>query len=274
MKYNANDEIGNQLYKEYNCQFVPHLLFVDSEGNEVDRIIGFLPPTEYLLRLNDIINKRNTLDDYLARYNRGNLNSDIIAAIATKYEDRKENDKAAEFYSILIKNYPDPTSALYQNGKFFLATHEFIKGNDNALRDYVKNNPDSDFIIDAYRKMTRHYANIEEREKELVAYEEMLSIFPNDPGVLNSYAWRMAEIETNLDDALIKIRKAVVISASDPIQQAGIIDTEAEVLWKLKRYDEAIEAIEKSISIDPENQYYKDQKEKFIESKTNGDQPV
>ncbi|SVB60262.1 uncharacterized protein METZ01_LOCUS213116, partial [marine metagenome] len=114
------------MYKQYNCQFVPHLLFVDSEGNEVDRIIGFLPPTEYLLRLNDIINKRNTLDDYLTRFEEGEINSDLIAAIAAKYEDRKENEKAAEFYSILISNYPDPSSELYQNGKFFLATYEFV----------------------------------------------------------------------------------------------------------------------------------------------------
>jgi tetratricopeptide (TPR) repeat protein len=240
----------------------------------VDRIIGFLPPTEYLLRLNDIINKRNTLDDYLARFEKGELNSDLIAAIATKYEDRKENEKAAEFYSILINNYPDPSSELFKNGKFFLATYEFINGDDNALTDYVKNNPNSEFNIDAYRKMTRHYANIEEREKELAAYKEMLSMFPNDPGVLNSYAWRMAEIETNLDDALIKIRKAVAISSADPDQQAGIIDTEAEVLWKLKRYDEAIEAIEKSISIDPKNHYFKVQKEKILESKKTGEQSV
>ena len=110
LKYNVNDEIGNQLYKKYNCQFVPHLLFVDSEGNEVDRIIGFLPPTEYLLRLNDIIYKRNTLDDFLAKYNKGNKSAKMLAAIATKYEDRNENDKAAKFYSILIKDYPDSSS--------------------------------------------------------------------------------------------------------------------------------------------------------------------
>ena len=54
LKYNAREEIGSQLYKQYNCQYVPHMLFVDSEGNEVDRIIGFVPPTEYLLLLKDI----------------------------------------------------------------------------------------------------------------------------------------------------------------------------------------------------------------------------
>ena len=233
----------------------------------MDRIIGFMPPTEYLLRIKDIAEKRNTLSDYLIRYKKGEISAYIIAAIAIKYEDRKENDKAVEFYSILIKDYPDPSSEYYKKGKFFLASHEFIIGNENALRDYIADNPDSPFHFDAYRKMVYHYANTEQREKELSAYEEMLSIFPDDPSALNSYAWRMAEVETNLEDALLKARKAVVLTAEDPNQQAGIIDTEAEVLWKLKKYDEAIETIERAISIEPENQYFRDQKEKFIETK-------
>ena len=161
----------------------------------------------------------------------------------------------------------DPSYELYQQGKFFLASYEFISGNENALRFYVSNNPDSPFCFDAYRKMVYHYANSEQREKELSTYSEMLSLFPDDPGALNSYAWRMAEIETNLEDALEKVRKAVMITADDPNSQANIIDTEAEVLWKMNRFDDAIKAIQKAISIEPENQYFKDQKEKFLDSK-------
>ena len=233
----------------------------------MDRIIGFLSPTEYLLRIEDITLKRNTLNDYLTRYENGEKSADILAGIAMKYKDRKENDKAVEFYSILIKDYPDPSLEYYKQGKFFLASHKFIGGTENALRDYVSNNPDSPFHFDAYRKMVYHYADTEQKEKELSAYSEMLSLFPDNPGALNSYAWRMAEIETNLEDALLKVRKAVVITADDPSRQAGIIDTEAEVLWKMTRYDEAIEAIERALSIEPDNQYFKDQKEKFIASK-------
>jgi tetratricopeptide (TPR) repeat protein len=233
-----------------------------------------MPPTEYLLRIEDIAKERNTLHDYLARYERGELSADIIAAIAMKYEDRKENAKAAEFYSILINDYPDPSSEYYKQGKYFLASHEFINGNENALKDYVNDNPDSPFHFKAYRKMVFHYADIGKREKELVAYREMLSIFPDHPGALNAYAWRMAEIETNLEDALIKVRKAVEITADNPNQQANIIDTEAEVLWKLNRFDKAIETIERAIFIEPDNQYFRDQKEKFLESRKAGSQSV
>ena len=115
--------------------------------------------------------------------------------------------------------------------------------------------------------MVFYYADTEQREKELAAYRDMMLLFPDDPSALNSYAWRMAEIETNLEDALEKVRKAVVITADDPNSQANIIDTEAEVLWKMNRFDDAIKAIQKAIAIEPENQYFKDQKEKFLDSK-------
>jgi tetratricopeptide (TPR) repeat protein len=117
--------------------------------------------------------------------------------------------------------------------------------------------------------MAFHYADTEQREKELDIYAEMLVDFPDDPGVLNSYSWRMAEIEINLEDALIKVRKAITLTTDDLARQANIIDTEAEVLWKMKQYDKAIEAINRSISIDPTNEYFKNQKEKFIQSKKN-----
>ena len=81
MKYNANEQIGNQYFKQYNCQGVPHILFVDSKGDEVDRIIGFISPTEYLMRIEDIARKQNTLEDYLTRYENGEVNAEIIAAI-------------------------------------------------------------------------------------------------------------------------------------------------------------------------------------------------
>ena len=80
-----------------------------------------MPPSEYLLRIKDIANKKNTLNDFLARYEKGERNSQIIAAIAMKYEDRKNSEKAAEFYSILINEYADEKSDYNDQGKFFFS---------------------------------------------------------------------------------------------------------------------------------------------------------
>jgi len=270
----ANDEEARKIFDDYNCKGVPHLLFVDDKGNEVDRIIGYLPPSEYLARIQDIRNNKYTLDDFLAQYKKGDADAEIIAGIAMKYEDRGDSENAKEFYLILIKDYPDPTSEYYQRGTYFLASDAFKNGIPMALNAYIASFPDSPFIEEAFYTMAYHFADKEMREDELKVYAQMLSHFPDNTGILNSYAWRMAELEINLEDALIKVKRAVELSADDPNSQANIIDTEAEVLWKLKRFDAAIEAIERAIIIDGKNQYFKDQKEKFIQSKKEASQPV
>ena len=235
-------------------------------GDEVDRIIGFLPPAEFLIRIKDIAAKRNTLNDFLARYEEGEKNSEIIAAIAMKYEDRKEDEKAAEYYSMLIKEYSEEESDYHVKGRFFLASHAFNNGDELALKKYIENNLNSKFQLMAYRKMIFHYVDSNQLEKELSVQRERIEKFPDDSNVLNSYAWRMAELEINLEDALVKVQKAIVLTINDP-KQANIIDTEAEIFWKLKRFDEAIKSIDRAISMEPDNQYFKDQKEKFLESK-------
>ena len=270
----ANDEEARKIFDDYNCKGVPHLLFVDDKGNEVDRIIGYLPPSEYLARIQDIRNNKYTLDDFLAQYKKGDADAEIIAGIAMKYEDRGDSENAKEFYLILIKDYPDPTSEYYQRGTYFLASDAFKNGIPMALNAYIASFPDSPFIEEAFYTMAYHFADKEMREDELKVYAQMLSHFPDNTGILNYYAWRMAEIEINLEDALVKAKRAVELSADNLNGQANIIDTEAEVLWKLKRFDEAIKAIKRSIVIDPENQYFKDQKEKFIQSKKGDVQSV
>ena len=132
---------------------------------------------------------------------------------------------------------------------------------------FIDNVPSNvSWMMDAYKKMVYHYADTEQKEKELSAYNEMLTLFPDDPSALNSYAWRMAEIDRNLEDALLKVQKAINLSDDDPSSQANIIDTKAEVLWKLGHLDEAIKYIEQAIYLDSNNEYYKLQKNKFLDT--------
>ena len=181
----------------------------------MDRIIGYLPPGEYLSRIQDIRGNKHTLDDYLTRYRNGEVTSDIIAGIAMKFEDRGEDDKANDYYTILVKDFPNDSSEYFQRGIFFLASLAFENGNKSALNVFIATHRDSPFIEDAYLTMVYYYADTEQRDEELHAYKKMIAQFPDSPGVLNSYAWRMAEIETNLEDALQKVKRAVQLAADD-----------------------------------------------------------
>jgi len=80
--------------------------------------------------------------------------------------------------------------------------------------------------------------------------------------LLNSFAWRMTEIGQLLPEALEKVNYALEIK-----EDLKIMDTKAEVLWKLGRVDEAIEVINECIQGNPEYQHYQDQKAKFLATK-------
>ncbi len=272
LKINASDEAGNSLFKKYNCKGVPHLLFLENNGNEIDRIIGYREPGEYLSKIKDISRRKNTLDDYINQFENGNDAIENIANIARKYEDRNNIAKAEEFYKLLIENYSNDTSQFSMRAHYFIAFSKFINGDSDALNTYIDNNSKSEFVMQALWNQIRHYNDKENLDKLINVYNKAFILFPEDASFLNSYAWRMSELDYNLEDALLKARLAVKLS--DINTKAGIIDTEAEVLWKLERFDDAIEAIDRAINIDPQNQYYQDQKKKFLQSKNNKTQSV
>ena len=88
---------------------------------------------------------------------------------------------------------------------------------------------------------------------------------------LNSYAWRMSELELNLEDALLKSIYSIEIVDSLGVDVASrkpmLLDTKAEILWKMNKIDEALTVINQAIEMDPESQYYQEQKTKFQNSK-------
>ena len=103
-------------------------------------------------------------------------------------------------------------------------------------------------------------------EDEINTYIKYLYTLRTSYSFLNSYAWRMTELNKNLDDALIKANEALILINNTIPQYPNILDTKAEVLWKLGNVKEAVKIIQEAIDIDPSSEYYKAQREKFLNS--------
>ena len=58
----------------------------------------------------------------------------------------------------------------------------------------------------------------------------------------------------------------IALKIVDDNNKAMLLDTKAEVLWKLKQFEDAVNIIDEAIELDSSNQYYKDQKNKFLQS--------
>jgi tetratricopeptide (TPR) repeat protein len=265
LKLDVDKKEGSELFTAFNCTGMPTIIFLDSNGKEIDRLIGYLPPDQYQKKVLDISSGINTLSSLLKKYYDGQKAPDLIYNIAQKYVDKNDSENATKFFIELL-SYPDLDYEMESNAKFQLAYDEFKNGNINPLDQFIDDFKFTSLGKQALFLMARFYKSSND-DTELKIYSQMLNLYPEDPRVLNAYAWRMSELELNLVDALEKVRYAVELAHDNHDLQAGILDTEAELLWRMERFDEAIMTIEKSLKINPDSMYFLDQKEKFLNSK-------
>ena len=267
VKVDVDKKEGSDLFSTFNGTAMPTLIFLDGAGNEVDRIIGYLPPEQYQARLAEIEANVNTLGACLQKYENGERTSHLLFTMAQKYSDRNESDNAKKYYVELLESFPNIDESMASTARFELAYDEFKNGNMDPFNEFVNNFSTSPMAQMALSNMAHFYKGEDNKVSELRVYARMLELYPNNPRALNGYAWRMSEMELNLEDALLKARYAVELTEDDKDFQAGILDTEAEVLWKMGRFNDAILTIEKSLRIDPSSDYFMDQKTKFVNAK-------
>ena len=302
-KIDAEKNNGPQQKKKYRVMGYPTILLLDSEGNEIDRIVGYRPSDEFLNELNRIKNRENTLSDLITRYKKNINNSSVKIDLAEKYILMNLPDSARllldNIYSYQKKKHQLDFSVSFNLSQLYYKIRSLDRSIE-ILDQIVESGVDSSDIAYFYRLLYKskrssdidallEYAELSEnidrkqksywqiirilkkykREPDLEAelYLKVIDLYTSDykylPSLLNSFAWRMTELEKNLDIALVKINKALEYG-----EDIKILDTKAEVLWKLNRSEEAVEIIEKCILGDPQKQYYKDQKKKFLSAST------
>lgn len=104
------------------------------------------------------------------------------------------------------------------------------------------NNPETEAQIysgmgDAYHSLKKHIESDE-------AYDKALSIRPDDPYVLNNYAYYLSLRNVNLEKALSMSQKSNDLMKDN----ASFLDTYAWILFRLSRYEESLIWIEKAIN--------------------------
>jgi len=81
------------------------------------------------------------------------------------------------------------------------------------------------------------------------SYQAALRINPESALVLNNYAYMLALQNSDLDNAMQMVEKAIVIEPENP----SFLDTKAWLLYRLAKYDDALEQIELALDFGTEN---------------------
>ena len=265
IKINAESEYGMPLYEKFKGTGYPMIIFLDKEKNEIDRFYGFYPPNDFILKLNNILSGDHTFPDLLTKYKLGDNSSSTIFELAKKYFSRGEYDDALQLYEKVLEN-KDLSYNMFHETNYSIGMIKLKNNESNNLEKYIRQYPESFLLKQSIINLLMYYKFNFLEKKELDLYNKYIDRFSNDPLFLNQYSWRMTELNINLDNALKKINLSLSLIENDYKNQAMINDTKAEVYWKLGKVDKAIITINESISIDPDNQYYINQKEKFLNS--------
>lgn len=158
------------------------------------------------------------------------------------------------FDSMLVEStqaqelFPNQPMFYFFRGVAHIQLKQYKEGIEVLLlgRDIVLDNPAllSQFnsnLGDAYNEMGEY-------DKSDEAYEEALKIDPNNAHVLNNYSYYLSERtvnqQENLERAEVMSRKSNMLEPN----QASYQDTYGWVLYKLGRYEEAKEWLEKAVS--------------------------
>ena len=268
IKINAETSAGSQLFNKFYGTGYPMIIFFDIYENELERFYGYIEPHDFIKKLNNIINGENTFPDLLAQYNLGNQSSETMFQLAEKYLDRSNDSMASHLYNQIIK-HSDVSYKIFHKSKFSLCLIE-LKNNYKLLESYINEYPDSPHLYDAINYLLQYFNKNNYEAMELKYYNNYLDKFSSNPWFLNQYAWRMTELNRNLDFALEKINISLELIENKK-DRAMILDTKAEILWKLNNINDAILIINESINLDPDNNYYKNQKNKFLNIKQKGE---
>jgi tetratricopeptide (TPR) repeat protein len=258
------------LREQFNIRAIPTFVFVDEEGFEIDRILGFLPPDEYLAEMTRIRNGINTVPDLLSRLEADPENAALLMTLAEKTEAMSGLKAAMSYWEILFGMQDIEAGTRSMAGLKMALFHSQENNNPETLVSFINNETNTEILPEAYNALRNFHRRAKDKAAEAETYRRFVDFMSGTQqetsGLLNGYAWRMTQLELNLENALERINQATALFTEEdtPRDKAQILDTKGEVLWKLDRIDEAVAVMGECIALQPDDPYYKEQKAKFL----------
>ena len=227
-------------------------------------MVGYRPPDTFLQELERIRAGRNTLPVLLNEFEKDPTRFRTLFTLANKYEKKGDILSAKLMVDAILEAGTDSAGT----AEFYSILYNAREARDpQPLVQYADAHPDGERVVKSLRE-AMYILRREKKEPELEAslYIRLINLSDKpSPNECNSFAWRMSQLEIQLEMALDKVTWAVA-NAPDENQKYMFIDTKAEVLWKMGRVDEAILEIQKCRQGKPEDDYYRKQEEKFRQS--------
>jgi tetratricopeptide (TPR) repeat protein len=269
-KMDAEKGEGVEFAKKYKIKGYPTVLFLDGDGNEIDRVYGYYPAKDFYEMMVDYNKGVNTFSSLTAEL--VNDPNDILAnlKIADKYIALGQTDDAKKHLNKIIEVDPQNLSGKEDDAKYKLASISDKETIIPNLEEFIKENPESDMLKDAFIALAESYYYVKEDVPDAeVNFKLLLSNYPDDPYVnlsygqyLNQRAYALMKDGKGDEDyknGLDLIEQALPYVAGS-VNEGSSYYIQSRLYSNLKDYSKALESIDKALKIF-DRKLYRDQKE-------------
>jgi len=271
-KIDAEKGEGVDFAKKYKVNGYPTVLFIDAAGNEIDRIVGYIPAKDFASMMQDYNKGINTMADLKIKLEKNP--DDILANLkmGEKLMSLGDNSGAKKDLQKIVDLDLQDLSGKLADAKYDLASMEDSSHIIQALQSFINEYPKSDKVKDAYVSLAETYIySMKDKENGENTYKTALSLYPDDEMTrlsygqyLNGLAGELSEKgsgDADYNKGLVYIDEALPY-VKGSVNEASSYYLQAKLLYNLKDYTKASNSIDKALKIF-DRKLYRDLKDKI-----------
>ncbi|MFZ1321091.1 MAG: thioredoxin fold domain-containing protein [Ignavibacteria bacterium] len=269
-KIDAEKGEGPELAKKYGVKGFPTIIFTDPSGTEIDRIYGYLPAEQFLIRMMDYNNGINTYSFLSANLEKEPDSPQNNFLMAEKIISNGLDGDPKVYLNKAILNDPGNTLGYTDDAKFTLA---YLNQSPEELQKLLTEYPESEKVKDGYINLASFYEEKGEPIKTDELYTEAFSKYGiSDFDLMQSYGGLLLgraygtmkdEKATDKDkENAINTLNNCLKYVSGTVNEASAYYIMSELYFQLNQLEKAEESIDKAILV-YDKKSYRDQKDKI-----------
>lgn len=265
VKIDAETGAGPEVVERWHVVGYPTLLLLHPDGTEIDRVFGFMPADEFSQTVQSYREGRGTIAVLREQVAADPDNLELVLELGQRATVRGEYEEALTHLNRIIGADPDNAAGLRVQAHYMLGKYMYLRGSS----DYPAAMAQFQLLMDEYGEtdegkeavfqMAIAKIRAGDREVALAYLNQVVADAQSDASMLNSVAWMMFREKFELE---VAIGFARIGLEAEP-DADSLWDTLAEIQFETGDVAGAVESIQHSVTISPDEAYYQGQLERF-----------
>lgn len=170
------------ISKRFRIHGYPSILFLESDGKEIDRIVGYLPPEKFLKETKDILERKNVFAVLLEREKKYPKDIELMFALGEKFADRGMHEEAIARFEKIVKLDPKnkkgkSDDAMFGIGRRYLRQKRY----NQAIEEFetlISTYPKTDLVVDVRLYIGYCYEKKGDKDRAIAIYGKFVSECP------------------------------------------------------------------------------------------------